>query len=585
MPDASELPLVESAIRRPLSADSAEKPLAAGARACLSGDPGQTLGQVLGVVNLALDNPMLPDAVLRLPAWFSPLGGVGGSAAALAEAQALVRHHRDDVSIGSGDRARSNLSAIRRSLDLSPILSHLSDLARAAYADVAQAGAAHAHDAPRADVPPEIRAAVTGDVLFFDPGADGSGPLVIGGGGPNTYDMSKIARVYDVGGNDVYRYLPGEISVDTTLAPENGKVGTPVKRRVLARVVIDEGGDDVHEAQGDFCGPATGVFCVSILDDRQGNDIYRSSGECTIGAGLFGLGILIDRAGNDRYENMGPASGWSIGAGYYGSGVICDLGGDDVYLGEKLTQGVGGPRGLGAIIDGNGNDLYRASGPTFGSAYGTPAVYLSMSQGFGCGVRGYAKGGIGGIWDFAGDDRYEAGEFSQGCGYAWSLGLIHDFGGHDMYLGNRYSQGCAAHQAAGLLIDESGDDTYWSMTAAGQGAAWDQSVGMLVDRSGNDSYRGGGLSQGSAAQQGIGVLLDLAGSDRYSAYGGQGEGGGNEYHYGEWKIFSFSALIDLGGGADSYSFPGRVQGTPLKTGSVNEQTPEASSAWGVFSDE
>ncbi len=580
-PDPNELPAVAAALRRPLSLDAVEKPLAAAARQALLGDPAP----IMGLINLALDNPMLPDAVLRLPGWFSPLTSVGTYAAALADAQGLLRHHRDDVGVGSGDKARSNLTAIRRGEEIQPVLSHLSDLVLASHASLSQIGAAHAHDPVRTDVPPDIRAAVSGDILFFDPGADGQGPLIVGGPGPNTYDMSKLARVYDAGGNDTYRYLPGDIFVDQSVAGENGST-TAVKRRVLARVVIDLAGDDVHEAQGDFCGPATGVFGVSILDDHQGNDLYRSSGECTIGAGLFGIGILIDRAGNDRYENTGAASGWSIGAGYYGAGVIVDLGGDDSYSGEKLTQGVGGPRGLGAILDAAGTDRYAANGPTFPSAYGTPTVFLSMSQGFGYGVRGYAQGGVGAIWDFGGDDRYEAGEFSQGCGYFWAMGIVHDFGGNDLYSASRYSQAAAAHQAAGLLIDDAGDDTYWGMTAAGQGAAWDQSVGMLIDRAGNDGYRAGGLSQGSAAQQAIGVLIDLSGNDRYSAYSPcQGEGGGNEYHHAAWKIFSFSALLDLGAGADSYSAAGRANSAAARTGGINPENPASSNAWGIVADE
>ncbi|HLO40336.1 MAG TPA: hypothetical protein VK176_04875, partial [Phycisphaerales bacterium] len=433
------------------------------------------------------------------------------------------------------------------------------------------------------DLPPDLRAAVTGDVLYFEPGTDGRGPLIVGGPGPNSYDMSRIARVYDVGGDDIYRYLPQELFI-TTPAPTAD--AQPVQTRVIARIIIDLAGNDLHESQGDFCGPAVGFMGLSILDDHQGNDTYRATGQGTIAAGLMGLGILIDRGGNDTYSNTGPASGWSIGAGYYGAGLILDLTGDDSYLGEKLVQGVAGPRGLGAIIDGAGNDLYRAVGTSFPSAYGTPGVSLGMSQGFSCGIRGYAQGGVGAIWDFNGDDRYEAGEFSQACGYFWSLGLLHDFAGHDVYLAARYSQGSAAHQAAGLLLDDSGDDTYWGMTAASQGAAWDQSIGVLIDRAGNDSYRAGGLSQGSAAQQAIGLLIDLAGNDRYSAYApAQGESGGNEYHYDEWKIFSFSALFDFGGGADTYTSPSRGNATTLRTGSVNDQSPAASPAWGIAVDE
>lgn len=579
--DANELPAIVNSFRRPLSLDAIEKPLAAAARQVLTADPAQAIG----LINLALDNPMLPDAVMRLPAWFSPLAGLSGYAAALADEQSLVRHHRDDASIGTGDRAQANLGAIRRGAQIQPILSHLCDLLLVSHKSLNDIGAAHAQDAPRADLPPEIRAAVGGDVLYFEPGAGGEGPLVIGGAGPNTYDTSKIARIYDIGGNDVYRYLPGDIYVDQTIPAENGAPAS-VKRRVLVRAIIDLAGDDVHEAQGDFCGPGTGTFGLSILDDQQGADLYRSSGQFTIGAGMVGIGLLIDRGGIDTYLNTGPASGWSIGVGYHGAGLVVDVSGDDVYMAEKLTQGVGGPRGFGAIIDGGGNDLYRANGPSFPSAYGTPAVYESLAQGFGFGIRNYAQGGIGAIWDFGGDDRYEAGEFSQACAYFWAMGILHDFAGADVYYGNRYSQASAAHQAIGLLLDDAGDDTYWGMTAATQAGAWDQSIAMLIDRAGNDSYRAGGLSQGSAAQQAIAILIDLGGNDRYSAYGpAQGESGGNEYHYDLLKVYSFSALLDIGTGGDSYSSPGRGNSAGLRTGTITPDNPAASGGWGIFADE
>src|SRR5690606_13020052 len=146
----------------------------------------------------------------------------------------------------------------------------------------------------------------------------------------------------------------------------------------------------------------------------------------------------------------GPASGWSIGAGFYGAGIVLDLDGADTYHGEVLTQGVGGPRGLGAIIDAAGDDSYKANGPGFPSVYGTEGVFKSFSQGFGYGVRGYAAGGLGALWDLGGADRYEAGEFSQGCAYFFALGLLHDRAGDDTYIGNRYSQAAAAHQAIGV---------------------------------------------------------------------------------------------------------------------------------------
>ena len=273
------------------------------------------------------------------------------------------------------------------------------------------------------------------------------------------------------------------------------------------------------------------------------------------------------------YEAWGPDTGWAIGAGFYGAGMVVDLAGSDVYRGENRVEGVGGPRGLGALLDVAGNDLYVAYGPDFPSAYGTPAVACGLSQGFGVGIRGYAAGGVGAIYDLAGNDRYEAGEFSQAGGYFFGLGILHDAAGNDLFHGNRYGQSFAAHQAAGILVDEAGDDTYWSMTAASQAGTWDQSIGLLVDRAGNDAYRCDGLGQGGASMQAVAVLVDLAGNDRYSGAGTsvQGGGGGNSYHHDADRVFSFSALLDLGGGADTYS-SGRGRRT-LRTGAYRPDLP------------
>ena len=278
--------------------------------------------------------------------------------------------------------------------------------------------------------------------------------------------------------------------------------------------------------------------------------------------------------------------GFARGVGFWGAGLIVDRDGADVYHGEKLVQGVGGPRALGAIVDGKGRDLYRANGPSFGSAYGTPAVYLGMSQGFGIGVRGYAAGGLGALYDLAGHDRYEAGEFSQAGGYYFGMGILHDAAGDDLYHGNRYGQAFSAHQAVGVLVDDAGNDTYWSMTAASQAGTWDQSIGLLLDRAGDDAYRCDGLGQGGASMQAIALLIDLAGNDRYAGRGAsvQGQGGGNRYHYDTDRVFSFSGLFDLGGGTDTYSAPDRGNDRVLPRGAWNEEDPARSSLYGVFVD-
>lgn len=411
---------------------------------------------------------------------------------------------------------------------------------------------------PLMDPPAELAGAVTGRIIAAAKLFEGdAGWVVIGSTERNTYDLSKVTLVIDPGGDDEY--------VLSDLAIGN-------------RLIIDLAGNDRYRGNANqgVGGALLGAF---IIDDRAGNDRYEG-GLLTAGAACFGLSMLIDRAGDDRYTG----TEWSLGAACYGAGLLIDLGGSDVYTGEYLCQGVGGPRGLGAIIDANGNDLYRANGPQ-PSAYGTPAVYQSFSQGLGFGFRNYAAGGIGLISDLAGDDRYEAGEFAQGGAYYFALGVLHDASGNDLYYGNRYGQGFGVHQAHGVLADDAGDDVYWSMTAASQGAAWDIGVGLLIDRGGNDSYRCDGLGQGGASMQGIALLIDLDGQDHYTARGGatQGESGGNSYHYATTGALSFSLLMDLGSSLDFYS-RGRANNAVTKTGALNEANPENSNGWGLVID-
>jgi len=580
--DPNALPAVVNAFRRPLSLDAVEAGIAALAREAASGDLRAVEAFVRGVLDLPDPDVMVREVMGKPSADLDE-----GEARSLVRfagqhlvecqhpkpwrqhAEALVQTLRQSVYVYDDDAEQHvrtiNTEVGPRAADLLALSLAMLRHAPAAWEALASA---HAEDPVLAEVPDEVRAAVEGDVLWW--GEDVLGRLVVVGGvGANRYAMERIGAVYDVGGDDRYEY---------GAAPE----GAPV----ALRLVVDLAGDDVHEATADFEGPATAAFGLSLLDDRAGDDVYRSRRAFSIGCGLAGIGILLDRAGNDLYENVGADAGWAMGVGFWGAGLIVDRGGADVYRGEVLAQGVGGPRGLGAIVDVEGRDLYEANGPSFGSAYGTAAVYLGMSQGFGIGVRGYAAGGVGALYDLQGHDRYEAGEFSQAGGYYFGLGILHDAAGEDLYYGNRYGQSFSAHQAVGILVDDAGDDTYWSMTAASQAGTWDQSLGLLLDRAGNDAYRCDGLGQGGASMQAIALLVDVAGDDRYTGAGAsvQGQGGGNAYHYDADRVFSFSGLFDLGGGRDVYSAPDRANDTLLGTGTWREDRPADSSLYGVFLD-
>ncbi len=347
-----------------------------------------------------------------------------------------------------------------------------------------------------------------------------------------------------------------------------------------AALILDLGGDDTYLA-----GPGAPVDSpVSVVIDLAGNDRYIGGRTGSLGAGLLGVGLLVDNAGDDSYSGDALTQGaafcgvgmlWDAGgddtylaqhsaqgAGFFGAGLLVDLAGDDLLSSGQFGQGLGGAHGLGLVLDGGGRDRYLAD-LKVPSGYGTPGVYNGWSQGVGVGFRGFAAGGLG-LLISAGDgaDVYQAGDFSQGTGYFFGLGILADAGGHDNYRGARYAQGAAAHQAAGFLLDDFGNDVYHGSVAANQGAAWDAAVAVLIDLAGHDSYTGGGLSQGASAMNGVGWLYDLAGDDTYQTTAGQGDGGSTRYWGGRGAL-NVGMLLDAGG-QDDYSRADRRDGVEAR---------------------
>lgn len=374
--------------------------------------------------------------------------------------------------------------------------------------------------AEREPLPGALAGAVTGEIFTAEM-VPGLGWVVVGSLEDNTYDMSRIAAVLDPGGRDEYRWA----AVRTGM-----------------QAIIDLAGDDRYWGAG-LQGPGAGILGMSVIDDYSGNDRYDAPW-LGAGAALAGAGIVNDRAGNDTYR----IERWGCGAAMGGVGLLMDNTGHDDYEGSLFVQGVGGPAALGALVDAEGNDRYRAAGSE-PSTYLTPATSLSFSQGVGFGFRTALAGGTGIMLDLAGDDRYFAGEFSQGGGYFLGIGVARDAGGRDHWSGDRYAHGWSAHQAVGILVEDSGDDVFLSRTAASQGAAWDQSVSLLVDRNGNDTYRADGLAQGSAAQQAFAMMIDCGGDDTLDAVAPtcQGGSGPNEYHFDSTGARSVSVLLLLDG--------------------------------------
>ncbi|MBL9150388.1 MAG: hypothetical protein JNM94_17010 [Phycisphaerae bacterium] len=482
------------------------------------------------------------------------LGDCYGNVEFAMAATSSIRRMRDSLLV-EGPHALETLAVIRRGaeVDLGGLVAALAALDLSAL-DLSTLAAA----TPTA-LDPALALAVEGDILACRD-VPGVGWIVVGGAGPNAYDVSRVAGVIDLGGDDSYRLASLAVGV---------------------RAILDAGGNDEYVAsatQGFGCG-VCGAF---VVVDRAGSDRYL--GDAMHGAGIFGAGAIVDDAGDDTYRG----GTWALGAAAWGVGAIADRGGNDEYRSDSFAQGCGGPRGFGVLLDAAGNDRYLARG-TRPSEYGTKDAVSSFSQGLGVGIRRFASGGVGALVDLAGNDRYESGEFGQGGGYFFGLGVLADRAGNDEYDGVRYAQGFAAHQAAGVLLDDGGNDRYLGTMPALQGAAWDQSVAALIDRAGDDSYRGTDLTQGSAAQQAIAFLVDGSGNDSYEATheSAQGASGRNEYHYFApppvGGVLSFSLLLDLGDGNDRWS-TGRQAGTTVRTGTLNATLPAQSTLHGLFLD-
>ncbi len=396
---------------------------------------------------------------------------------------------------------------------------------------------------------------VTGDVVLVRETPHGL--FVIGGRGPNSYDLDqRFALVIDLGGDDVYR---GAIAASAG-----------VERGVGA--VIDLAGNDVYEPTP--LGLATGRLGVGLLIDRTGDDVYRLANGSG-GTGFAGIGVLYDMKGRDRYEGARFTQGAAVG----GVGLLLDGAGDDTYTSFGYAIGFGGPLGVGAVIDAAGDDRYQC-GEKYPSNYnaedapgGRPGDRLFQYDCFGLGAgagqrvypappeevgtggasagppsvkKGGMAGGLGALIDLSGDDRYRTGNFSQGFGYFFGAGLKLDLGGDDEHEGARFGHAAAAHGGVGLFIDYRGDDRYVSSGPFyNGGTAWHLSVALFIDAgTGRDVYNlraSDGL--GLAGYHSWSVFIDEGGFDRYVV----GSGPDGAHGMGMATDGSMSGFFDLGG--------------------------------------
>lgn len=345
-----------------------------------------------------------------------------------------------------------------------------------------------------------------------------AGRIAIGGRGNDRYDGS-YAVIIDFGGDDEY-----QLAYD----PDHPN-----------QIIIDVSGDDRYYAQSDHCLGA-GFFGCGILDDCSGDDLYFAK-HFSLGCGLFGTGILVDRAGNDLYRGDICVEG----ASSFGVGILQDYGGNDSYDSHLFSQAFAFIMGASALVDHSGNDVYTA-GWKYGDVLRYEDHYLSLSQGFGYGLRPHFSGGLAFLVDGGGNDQYSADIFAQGASYWWSFGGLIDYSGTDRYIAYQYAQGAATHLCLAALVDIEGDDLY-SSKGVSQGCGHDLAFGLLLDCAGNDQYSAFDLSQAAGSANGVGMLIDLSGDDGYLARVKK-----NTHGYGNPRrdYGSIGLFLDLGGTDD-----------------------------------
>ncbi len=331
-----------------------------------------------------------------------------------------------------------------------------------------------------------------------------SGLIVVDGTGRGSIDLPESGAflVVDLGGDDRYSGPAGASSPTNPLG-----------------AALDLGGDDLYEAADGAFG--AGITGVGVLVDAGGHDRYRARtlGE---GAGHFGLGALLDLDGNDRYE-LGYSG---QGAGFFGIGLLVDLSGGDTYTLWSDGQGFGGVAGVGVLADRTGDDVYEAvTDPAVtgrASYHSELNIAVSDAQGCAMGRRGDGSdghswaGGLGGLLDGSGNDRYTAGNWAQGCGYWFGTGFIWDGSGDDEYRANGWASGSGAHFCIGAVVDESGDDLHSVAQNWGPAFGHDFTVAVLYDGSGDDRYECGNEGVGHSINRSVALCLDGSGDDHYA---------------------------------------------------------------------
>ena len=273
-------------------------------------------------------------------------------------------------------------------------------------------------------------------------------------------------------------------------------------------VLIDFG----TETTTNFVDASAGTGILGIgLAYFEGSRPDLNAKNIAFGAGLGGVGLVkVEQAFRMESRSIGQ------GFGMCGVGILIGSKGTDSLKIGYLGQGAGMMGGVGWLFNPAGNDRYRAGGliPDGVSQKG----YLSRAQGY-CGIL---PGGIGLLTDNAGDDLYEAGSEAQACANGFGIASLYDLSGEDSYIAQRQAQAFASSEGSALLFDLAGDDTYMVREGECHAYAVDRAFAILLDRSGNDVVAAHDSQPATAQEGSVAIYLDAEGSDSFSGPVGVG---------------------------------------------------------------
>jgi len=345
-----------------------------------------------------------------------------------------------------------------------------------------------------------------------------AGDIIFGSKQDDTYTDPDTLLLVDLGGNDTY----------------NGRVASNSFEKPIS-VLIDLGGNDTYT--GNAATQGCGILGVGALMDLGGNDSYTAQ-YMAQACSIVGVGALYDLSGNDKYT----ADLTAQASGHYGMAVLTDSAGDDAYNAFAMSQASAGNCCQAYLVDISGNDTYYVTPEADTDKYedieysGHTGWNGNNSQGCGWGQRAVEtdergiSGGIAGLIDLGGNDKYEGAIWVMGVGYWSGVGFLTDIGGDDTYKSYYYSQSSVAHYGVGLLADIGGNDHH-ELTSnyggAGFALTYDRGTTVFINDGGNDTYysnkSSGGSSWSAYDEKGrenqdmnYAIFIDTEGKDEYT---------------------------------------------------------------------